>query len=273
MPLEDHAGDVVRKAREMAGIPPETAAHAAGLTRTELSAFESEGIFPEKIAWSPLAKLLNLNATRLEWVARGWEPSVPKLATWRHLRRLTTREGGMDVHCYLVWDEQSLQAALFDTGFEPSPVFQSVLDQSLRLEHLFITHSHYDHVSGVEALVRKFPGLQVHADAPRLASAKSQRTDAPVQVGGLRVLHRATPGHAADGASYVISGWPDGAPPVVVVGDALFAGSLGGAPGRGVVARGKVREHILSLPPATLICPGHGPCTTVAQELENNPFA
>ena len=34
----------------------------------------------------------------------------------------------------------------------------------------------------------------------------------------------------------------------------------------------KVREQILSLPPETLICPGHGPLTTVAEEKEHNPF-
>jgi len=38
------------------------------------------------------------------------------------------------------------------------------------------------------------------------------------------------------------------------------------------LARQKVREQILSLPPDTLICPGHGPLTTVAEEKAHNPF-
>jgi glyoxylase-like metal-dependent hydrolase (beta-lactamase superfamily II) len=61
-------------------------------------------------------------------------------------------------------------------------------------------------------------------------------------------------------------------PPVAIVGDALFAGSMGNVPGPGAPAREIIREQILSLPPATLLCPGHGPLTTVAEELARNPF-
>ena len=47
---------------------------------------------------------------------------------------------------------------------------------------------------------------------------------------------------------------------------------MGGAKDHGDLAKSKVREQILSLPPDTLICPGHGPLTTVAQERASNPF-
>ena len=59
---------------------------------------------------------------------------------------------------------------------------------------------------------------------------------------------------------------------VAVVGDAIFAGSIGRGNQSWDIAKQKVREQILSLPPATLICPGHGPLTTVAEEKEHNPF-
>ncbi|HMO64234.1 MAG TPA: MBL fold metallo-hydrolase, partial [Verrucomicrobiota bacterium] len=84
--------------------------------------------------------------------------------------------------------------------------------------------------------------------------------------------HRETPGHAADGVTYVVTGWRQDRPAVALVGDAIFAGSMGGAPEQGELARGRVREHILTLPDDTLICPGHGPLTTVAEERANNPF-
>jgi len=64
-------------------------------------------------------------------------------------------------------------------------------------------------------------------------------------------------------------------PVVEAAGDrwrAIFAGSMGGAKQFGALAKQKVREQILTLPPDTLICPGHGPLTTVGQEKENNPF-
>jgi glyoxylase-like metal-dependent hydrolase (beta-lactamase superfamily II) len=93
-----------------------------------------------------------------------------------------------------------------------------------------------------------------------------------VHLGSLRISYRETPGHAEDGVTYVIGNWPEDAPHVAIVGDAIFAGSMGRGNQSWVVARQKVREQILSLPPSTLLCPGHGPLTTVAEEKEHNPF-
>ena len=62
------------------------------------------------------------------------------------------------------------------------------------------------------------------------------------------------------------------APHVAFVGDSIFAGSMGGAPAHGPLAKQKVRDQILSLPADTLLCPGHGPLTTVAEEKAHNPF-
>jgi hydroxyacylglutathione hydrolase len=56
------------------------------------------------------------------------------------------------------------------------------------------------------------------------------------------------------------------------VGDSLFAGSMGGAPNAYKQALRNNIEKLLSLPGDSLICPGHGPLTTVANELNHNPF-
>ncbi len=93
-----------------------------------------------------------------------------------------------------------------------------------------------------------------------------------VQLGDLRVTHRDTPGHAEDGVTYLINHWQTNAPTVAVVGDAIFAGSIGRGNDSWEVAKQKVREEILSLPTETLICPGHGPLTTVTEEQAHNPF-
>ena len=77
---------------------------------------------------------------------------------------------------------------------------------------------------------------------------------------------------AEDGVTYIIGTWPDDAPNVAIVGDAIFAGSIGGARELADLAKRKILDQILSLPAATLICPGHGPLTTVEQEKQNNPF-
>ena len=86
------------------------------------------------------------------------------------------------------------------------------------------------------------------------------------------VTARLTPGHAIDGVTYVVDGWRGGVPAVAVVGDAIFSGSMGKDFSTPELAQSKVSEEILSLPEETLICPGHGPLTTVSEELAHNPF-
>ena len=65
---------------------------------------------------------------------------------------------------------------------------------------------------------------------------------------------------------------PEDAPHGAMVGDAVFAGSIGGARENLELARQKIREQIFSLPAETLICPGHGPLTTVEAEKAHNPW-
>ncbi|MGH7953073.1 MAG: MBL fold metallo-hydrolase, partial [Limisphaerales bacterium] len=72
--------------------------------------------------------------------------------------------------------------------------------------------------------------------------------------------------------TYIVGTWAEDAPHVAMVGDAIFAGSIGRGNQSWDLAKQKVREQIFSLPSETLICPGHGPLTTVAEEKANNPF-
>ncbi len=72
--------------------------------------------------------------------------------------------------------------------------------------------------------------------------------------------------------TYIIGNWPEDAAHVAMVGDAIFAGSMGSGKEAWDLAKQKVRDNILTLPAETLLCPGHGPFTTVAEEKMNNPF-
>ena len=272
MNLEDHVGDVIRKARAMTGVAAEAAAKAAGLSPEELAALEASGQSPRKPDFHALAALVGLSGLKLEALANGWLPTPVDIGTWRELRQITTTRGGNTVHCYLVWDEVTREAALFDTGFEAEDVFKVVVAETLDLRHLFITHSHHDHIEGLPAIRERFPTIRIHTDTKGAPPQHRNRRNDCVQVGSLRVTNRETPGHAEDGVTYLVGNWPDDAAHVAVAGDAIFAGSMGGAKEHGDLAKAKVREQILSLPPATLICPGHGPLTTVAQERASNPF-
>ena len=272
MNLEDHLGDIIRKARAMSNVSAGVAARAAGLTETELFTLEQSGQATKKPNLAAVAELVGLHSGKLEAIASGWLPSEKDLSVWRELRCLSTTAGGMAVNCYLVWDEVSREAALFDTGWEAGPVAELVAREQLQLRHVFITHSHEDHVAALGDIREKFPKAHLHSGAKGGPVDQRNRLNDFIHLGSLRITHRDTPGHAADGTTYIIGNWPDDAPHVAIVGDALFAGSIGRGNQSWDVARQKVREQILTLPPETLLCPGHGPLTTVAEEKAHNPF-
>ena len=272
MNLEDHAGDIIRKARTMSGVTAPAAAGAAGISEAELTALEETGRIPKPPNWTALAKLLGLQPAKLESIANGWQPAPPDLSRWRELRVFTTAAEGMSVNGYLVWDEVTRDAALFDTGLDAKPILDCIAQNQLQLRHLFITHSHWDHVEALPQIREAWPKVRVHTGSKNAPVEQRNKLNEIVPLGGLRVTHRETPGHAEDGVTYLVGNWQEDAPHVAVVGDAIFAGSIGRGNQSWELARQKVREQILTLPPDTLLCPGHGPLTTVAEEKAHNPF-
>lgn len=272
MNLEDHLGDILRKARDMSGVMAAAAAKAAGLSETELSALEETGQTDRRPNLAALAKVIGLDPAKLEGIAGGWHPAEKDLSPWRELRVFTTSGEGLSVNCYLAWDEVTRDAALFDTGLDAKPVLDCIAAEQLQLRHIFITHSHWDHVEALPKIREAFPKVRLHSGSKAAPVDQRNKPNEIVHLGGLRVTHRETPGHAEDGVTYIIGNWQEDAPHVAIVGDAVFAGSLGRGNDSWDLARQKVREQILTLPPATLLCPGHGPLTTVAEEKEHNPF-
>ena len=272
MNLEDHVGDIIRKARAMSKVSAGAAARAAGLTEAELALLEETG----EVRGSPnllaVAELTGLRSAKLEAIAKGWLPSSKDLSIWRELRCITTTSGGMAVNCYLVWDEVSREAALFDTGWEADPVAELISRNQLQLRHVFVTHGHHDHVADLDKVRQQFPKARLHSSAKHAPVEQRNRSNDFIHLGSLRITHRDTPGHSEDGTTYIIGTWPEDAPHVAIVGDALFAGSIGRGMQSWELACQKVREQILTLPPETLLCPGHGPLTTVAEEKAHNPF-
>ena len=272
MNLEDHLGDIIRKARAMSGVSAATAANAAGISETELSALEETGRAGRPPKLAALAQCLGLNPTHLEGIASGWHPAEKDLSPWRELRMFTTAGEGETVNCFLVWDEVTRDAALFDTGLDAAPILETIAAEGLTLRHIFITHSHYDHVEALPKLREAFPKARIHTSSKSAPVDQRNKTSEIVHLGGLRITYRETPGHAEDGVTYLIGNWQEDAPHVAIVGDAIFAGSMGKGNDSWELARQKVREQILTLPSDTLLCPGHGPLTTVEEEKQHNPF-
>jgi glyoxylase-like metal-dependent hydrolase (beta-lactamase superfamily II) len=270
--LEDHLGDIIRKARTMSNISTFATAGAAGISETELSALEDTGKTTAKINFYKLAPLIGLNPQKLEAIANGWLPSQKDLSLWHEIRVFTTAGEGLTVNSYLVWDEVTRDAAVFDTGLDAKPILDTIAAEQLQLRHIFITHSHWDHVEALPKIREAWPKVRLHSGSKNAPVDQRNKTAEIVHLGGLRVTYRETPGHAEDGVTYMVGNWQEDAPLIAFVGDAIFAGSMGNGNGAWDLAKKKVREQILSLPPETLLCPGHGPFTTVSEEKEHNPF-
>jgi glyoxylase-like metal-dependent hydrolase (beta-lactamase superfamily II) len=174
------------------------------------------------------------------------------------------------VNSYLIWDPQTKEAALFDTGADASGALQSVADLGLELKTLFITHSHIDHIIDRKKVTAAHPDVRVLVNAKEpVAGAERFAAGDTFSIGTLRVTTRLTWGHSPAGTTYVVNGL---ARPVAVVGDALFAQSMGG----GVIsfkdALATNRAEIFTLEDQSVICPGHGPMTSVGEEKAHNPF-
>jgi glyoxylase-like metal-dependent hydrolase (beta-lactamase superfamily II) len=272
MNLEDHLGDIVRKAAAMNNVPAAKVAGAAGISESELTTLEKTGTCGKTVNVSAVAEAVGLNAKKLQGIANGWLPVKTDLSIWREIRVITTKDDDLTVNCYLIWDEVTRDAALFDTGVDAQPVLDMIKTEDLALRHIFITHSHYDHVEALPKIREAFPKAKVHSGSRNAPVDQRNKTAEIVHLGGLRVTHRETPGHAEDGVTYIVGNWQEDAPHVAVVGDTIFAGSIGRGNPSFELAIQKVREQILTLPANTLLCPGHGPLTTVAQEKEHNPF-
>ena len=168
--------------------------------------------------------------------------------------------------------EESLDAALFDTGWRPEPILEIVTKYNLHLKHLFITHTHHDHIAALTPIRKKFPNIELHSSSPNAPERQRNSAQKIIKVGNLNISSRETPGHADDGATYIIDNLKCPTPQMAIVGDAIFAGSMGGAHNHYELAREKVQSEILSLPKETILCPGHGPITTVGEQQLVNPF-
>ncbi|MCX8108138.1 MAG: MBL fold metallo-hydrolase [Verrucomicrobiae bacterium] len=269
MPLEDHLGDIIAKARRQKGVGVELAARAAKVSPSELLRVENTGSIKEPIDFSDLAALLDLDPIKLGRIAAGWEPPRVDLSRWRELRMVTTISGGLAVNSYVVWDPTSRKACVFDVGFDAHPIARIVSEHELELLWVFITHGHHDHVEALPELLKAFPNAICFPFSGSTPCFPKRDT---LELSTLCIRPVPMPGHTDDGITYLVTGWPDDSPAVAFVGDCLFAGSMGKTSSDSSVAREAIRRHILSLPPPTLICPGHGPLTTVGDEKSNNPF-
>ena len=191
--------------------------------------------------------------------------------------------GQIDTNCYLIGDEKEGVCALVDPGGSPERILKMVERSGLRLEKIFLTHGHWDHVDAIPAILEAFPGLPVYIHREDLCPAGSadhhykmlhkgenQRTCGEgdiLRVGSLEVKVLHTPGHSPGSVVFL-------AEDVMLCGDTLFAGSCGrvdlsGGDGQNMM---NSLKRLAELEGDYKVCPGHGPLSTLDEERRSNTY-
>jgi hydroxyacylglutathione hydrolase len=264
--LEDNVSDIIGKAQRGLGISDSQLAERASVSVDAIGKIRSGDLSGEAV--DRVAPVLKLSAAGLRKLAAGeWKPeAIPEpdeLATFN------TTYGDMTVNAYLIWDPRTRDAVVFDTGANCVAMLARVEGEHLNVKLVLLTHAHLDHVADLRRL-REATNAPVYiSELEPKEGAESIPEGKRFKVGALQIEARLTSGHSPGGMTYVVTGLER---PIAVVGDSLFAGSMGGGNVSYEDALRNNREKILTLPEETIICPGHGPLTTVGKEKRDNPF-
>jgi hydroxyacylglutathione hydrolase len=268
IPLEDNFDDVINKTQRGLKIPDADLAQRAEVTVDDLAAIKAGQ--PIDAVIRRVARHLQLSPDALEALAhKRWYPQQPLFP--RGFAMFNTRYGDMTVNSYLVWDPRDRVAAAFDTGATCESMLDLIHAENLTVRYVFLTHTHEDHVTDLAKLAAETKAeVWSHELEPAdLPGAKTFKENAHFHIGALAIKTLLTCGHSPGMTTYYITGlsWP-----LAIVGDSIFASSMGGSPTHFADQYRNNKEKILTLPRDTVLAGGHGPLTTLAQEKQHNPF-
>jgi len=196
--------------------------------------------------------------------------------------------GPLEENCFLVG--HAPRCAVVDPGAESERIFAAIERHDLRPERIVLTHGHVDHIAHCAHVAERYGiGIEVHrADLPYLERPQWPELEALLgarpcpapegflaegvdcEVAGLRLRVLHTPGHTPGGVCLV-----DEASRTILVGDTIFAGSIGRTDlpgGDGPTLVRSIHEKLFPLAGDWRLLPGHGPETSMEIERRDNPF-
>jgi len=196
--------------------------------------------------------------------------------------------GPIGTNCYVVRaDRQATEAVVVDPGGDAAELRLRLARDGLRCVAILVTHTHYDHIGAVAELAEatEAPVYAPDGEAdvlerpedvygPMGIHLRGRRPDVRLQgdetldVAGIHFESMLVPGHSPAHLAFAAEG-------AVFSGDVLFAGSVGRVDlpgGDWETLLGSIRSMAERLPPETVVHPGHGPATTIGDELAHNPF-
>lgn len=178
-------------------------------------------------------------------------------------------------NAYLVCDRPGGSGVLIDSNEVTDPLVERIEREGTTITHIVLTHHHYDHVVGLQALRERVgnPPVLAHALGRELIMDPVDETigeASAFESGDLRIEVLETPGHCADHLALVIDGSD------VFTADVLFKGTVGGTRAPGATGfddlRSSIMGKLMKLPAAVRVHPGHREPTTIGAEWEQNPF-
>ena len=196
--------------------------------------------------------------------------------------------GPLENNLYLLTTPGGHDAIVVDPSIESEDVLRQIEARGLRIQRILLTHAHIDHILMVKPFHDR-TGAPVWLNAedrflydrgldqadqmgmiwPGTAPIAHWITDGEeVGIPGIAVRAIRTPGHSPGSVTFVTE---EG----LIAGDVLFRGSVGRTdlPGGDWATLVKsIRELVFAHPPETVVFPGHGPVTTVGDEMKTNPF-
>lgn len=268
--IEDNFEDVLGKAMTGQGLSRGDLAARAGLETARVESLLQGRMHDESL--QAAASVLGLSPQKLLDLAHArWTPETetPEDVCLFNTPFPISGYEEMTVNSYLIWSGSC--AAAIDTGANADALLHEVRSRGLNLKALYITHAHRDHIAALDAIRAAHPNTCIYApEAEPVAGDEVLKPGSKTTLGSLTIEARGTSGHSPGALSYVVE---NGVAPLVFSGDALFCLSMGKAPpGEYSAALERNRRELLSLPDSTILCPGHGPVSTIGQERLRNPF-
>lgn len=198
--------------------------------------------------------------------------------------------GPLQTNCYIIANEAK-NCLIIDPGEEGKKLIQHIRMRKLVPQGILLTHAHFDHIGAVDMVREEFRiPVYVHTKEKKWLGDPKLNGSQFFMMGAIKVHDPdhlisnegamsigeftfdvfSTPGHSPGSVSFYFQDSE-----FVVAGDALFQGSIGRTdlPGgdHGVLIK-SIHEKLLILPEETHVLPGHGPTTTIGQEMDSNPF-
>jgi hydroxyacylglutathione hydrolase len=184
-----------------------------------------------------------------------------------------TEEASFLSNAYLIADQASGKGVLIDSNGATDPLVELVEREGIEITHILVTHHHYDHVVGIEALAERYGvGVWAHPLCAEQVPAVTEALDdgGVVETGGMRFEAIHTPGHCADHLALKLDESD------CLTADVLFKGTCGGTASPTATGlddlRSSIMDKLMKLDPATRIHPGHRQPSTIGAEWEQNPF-